>query len=330
MLELLDKKELDEASSIDEPLKHHYDVLFNEGWIKFNEIKWKLTHKKVNINGHEIEHPSLHSILFLNNNNRIVRPPMNPYLPLWFKTTPTNSKVRQQAQWLSACKALINEFHIHDFKNTIFLPPMVTDIRPWQWAGLRASVRYTYVIDFPYHLGQAESEVRRKINKAQKNGYLCERTTNMQHVYECLVSTELRQGFKHHLTLDDLILAQELVGEEHLRAYVAYAPNGEPVSAEVILHSPYNYGYGWVCGNKKEHLKNGTNQYLMYYAMEDLNVNGSMGLDLCGANMPNVSQNKMGWGVDIKPYYTIDNYSIKTVTKWSRDWFRYSRLKWEV
>jgi len=325
-LELLNEKVINEPSSINESLKPNYDVLFNEGWILFNEIKWKLTHKKIEINGPTVEHPCLHSIVFLNKNHSIVRPPVNPYLPLWFKTTPTNNKVHQQAQWLSTSKTFIKEFASHDFTDTIFLPPFVTDIRPWQWAGLRTSVRYTYIIDFPYSLKQTESEVRRKINKAHKNGYRCERTTNMQHVLECIVATELRQGFKHQLTLGDLILAQELIGEEQLRSYVAYAPNGEPVSAQVVLHSPNGYGYGWVCGNKKDHLTNGVNPYLMCYAMEDLSANGSKGLDLCGANIPNVAQNKMGWGADIRPYYTIDNYSMKTVAKWSRDWFRYSRL----
>lgn len=305
------------------------DVFFSEGWTVFNEIKWGVTSKKVHINGNETNQPSLEVNLFLNKQGKIVRPPMNPYLPIRFKTTSTSNKFRQNAQWLSICKSLMHEFSEHDLSNTIFLPTQIVDIRPWQWAGLRTSVRYTYVVEFPYNLGQADTEVRRKINKAQKHGYVCERTTNMRHVFECLLETETRQGFTHQLTLADLELALELISEDHLLAYVAYTPSGEPVSAEIILYSPGGYGYGWACGNKKEHLKNGVNQYLMHFAMEDLKSNCAKGLDLCGANIPSVAQAKMSWGVNVKPYYTIDSFSIQTLTKWSRDWIRYARKKGE-
>ncbi|MCR8641084.1 GNAT family N-acetyltransferase [Paenibacillus sp. N1-5-1-14] len=303
------------------------DVFFSDGWATFNEVKWGVTSKRINLVGYDTDQPSMHAMLFLNKEGRIVRPPMNPYLPIQFKGTSTSNVFRLNSQWLSLCKPLLQEFSQHQFSNTIFLPPHIQDIRPWQWAGLRTSVRYTYIIEFPYHIQQADATVRQKIKKAHKNGYIMERSTNMEHVFACLEETEAHQNFKHQITLEDLKLAYSLLGDKHFLAYVAYAPNGEPASAEIILYTPDGFGYGWACGNKREHLKYGTQFALTSYAIDDLKAMGAKGLDMCGANIPSVAQTKMSWGTPIAPYYTVDNFSIQTLTKWSRDWFRYARQK---
>lgn len=308
---------------------HHLNtepgIFFSEGWTMYNELKWGVKSHRMQFVGNDPSQLSLQANLFMNRKGKIIQPPMNPYLPIWFKPTPTQSTHRQNAQWLQISRSFIDQFCNFSFKGTLSLPPSVTDIRPWQWAGLRTSVRYTCVIDFPYGLHQADKQVRQKINKAQRLGYTCRRTANMEHVYECLRDTEIRQGFTHHLLKEDLELALDLLGEERFRAYVVYSPEGEPVSAEVNLYQEGEYAYGWAAGGKKDYMPHGVSQLLMKYSIDDLQSLGALGIDLCGANIPSVAQSKMSWGARILPYYTIDNFSMKTAMKWTRDWLRYTQ-----
>lgn len=298
------------------------DPLALDGWAEFNRVKWGACPEWVTLAGGPSGLPELRALLYQNRRGRIYAPPLNPYLAVSFTPTPTSLTFRVSRQWLDLGSQLAMEMRSRGLGNMPALPPSVVDARPWQWAGFRPTVRYTLYLDFPIDMSQADKAVRAKIAKAVKQGYIHTRSTDMKAVMECLASTERRQGFSHGLSVADLELARRLLGDEHFRAYVSYAPNGEPACTEVVLHRPGGRALNWVGGGKKEHLSSGTSQALALHALEDVKAAGAIGFDFVGANMSNISSAKADWGGYLAPYYRIEPLGLKSILLWVREWFR--------
>ena len=298
------------------------DPLFLPGWQEFNRLKWGVTPLPVQLGLENSDLPRLDAVLYLNPRGRVVRPPLNPYLAIAFQPTSTTHSFRIASQWMKVAQRLVSKMREFGLSRPLFLPPEVGDVRPWQWSGFRTSVRYTYHLDFPYDLRMADTGVRSRMRRAQRLGYVCERTTNVRAIWECLKATEERQGFDHRLTVEDLELARRCMGDEHLRGYVCYGPQGEPASAAYVLFSPGGKGIGWLHGAKKEHLSDGVVQLLDAFILEELQANGATEFDFVGANLPGVATAKSYWGCELIPYYVIEEPGLLAVMHAVRAWWR--------
>lgn len=297
--------------------------LFLEGWLEFNRIKWNVepVHKRFVLEDGAV--PRIETVYYLNKAGRIVQPGLNPYLPVAFEATPSPNRHRVCSQWLAVARQFVQDMQSHDLRNGVELSPEITDIRPWQWSGFRVSVRYTYYLELPLDCSSIDKATRNRIKRAEKLGYICERTDNMAHVLDCLNDTEKRQHFSYRLTMQDLELIQSLLGNEHLRAYVCYAPDGEPASSSVDLHVPGSRAIGWVGGTKRAHLQSGATQFLTSYELADLQNAGAIGIDFAGANIPSVAAAKRSWGGYLVPSYFIEGFTLRSMAKLARDWWRF-------
>jgi hypothetical protein len=299
--------------------------LFLEGWLEFNRLKWGFRPLRVKCTAQDSAIPAGEIVLYLDKSGKIVQPRLNPYLPIGFQSTPTENPRRLYPQWLAVATQLVREMRKRGLRGTVTFPPDIADVRPWQWAGFRASVRYTFHVHFPFDYEVIDKAAQRRIRKAQKAGYTCRRTTNMVDVLACLQETEQRQGFRHGLTTRDLECASELLGADQFRAYVCYAPDGEAAAVEVNLHCRGAAAVHWVAGNKQEHLFYGAAQCLRQFVFQDLEQAGASGIDLAGANIPSIAQAKTAWGGRLVPFYSVETYSARSVAKWVRDWSRFMR-----
>lgn len=309
---------------VESALQHKLpDVQFSEGWVAYQEIKWGVKATRISITKKKDEVPCLHTVLYHDSKGRLFHPPMSIYVPIYFQSSPTQKKCRQHMQFLELAQPLVDLFQSSGFKHTLAFSPQLLDIRPWQWAGFTTDIRYTFSIDFPYTLDKADKQVRNRVNKAVRHGYLFKQNPPFEHIAECLKATEKRQGFSHPLSLSDMKLAFQLLGEETLRTYAVYSPTGEPVSAQLVLHKEESRAYGWACGTKTEHASNGVFQLLEKETIDDLQRCGAVGYDFVGANLPNVAMSKMSWGGTLVPYYTLEPYGIRSAAKWIRNWWRY-------
>jgi hypothetical protein len=124
------------------------------------------------------------------------------------------------------------------------------------------------------------------------------------------------------LSVGDLELASRLLGE-HLRAYLCYAPDGEPASVSVVLHRSGGPAIGWVGGTRTAHLSSGAAQLVDRFSLDDLHACGATGFDWGGANIPGVSAAKAAWGSRLMPCYAIEEYGPRKLAKFMRDWWRF-------
>lgn len=299
--------------------------LFLDGWLEFNQIKWGVQPLRATYSTGNGEIPRAEVVYYLNNAGRIVQPRLNPYLPVVFESTPTQSMYRIYRQWLAVADNIVADMRVRGMHGRVELPPDVIDVRSWQWAGFRTEVRYTFFIDFPLDMQQVAKATRERIRKAQKSGYICQQTTNTAQVLACLQGTEERQGYEHGLTVQDLDQAHRLLGDEFLRMYICYAPNNEPASTRVCLHYPGGRAIGWLAGTKPEHLASGASQQLDHFSFEDLYAAGATGFDFVGANIPGIAAAKTGWGGQLVPSYTVEDFNVRSLAHWVYDRYRFMR-----
>lgn len=264
-------------------------------------------------------------LFFFNRRGHLYLPPLNPYHPFVFHPTPTDKPYKLTRQWHETAQAMIPDLLKSQRSASFVFPPEIADIRPLLWSGLKAEVKYTYVVSLPYTLDQASTEIRAKIKKAAAAGYRTAISRDMAEVHQCLQGTESRQGFSHQLTLQDLELAQELLGEQAFRAYVCYAPSGEPVSASVVVALDRQRAFGWIAASKTEHLPRGVVQQSQSFALQDLSDLGFAEFDFAGANLPTVAYSKTNWGGRVTPYYLVRPPGMKEILRAGRDWVQFVR-----
>lgn len=303
---------------------HAANPLLLDGWQEFNRIKWGVKAFKARFASSGSDLPSLDVCFYLDKRGRLFLPPRNPYNGLVFTPGTAGNIYRLNSQWSEAAGQLVNEMKARGVANGFVMPPEVKDVRPWQWAGFKVGVKYTFYADFPYDVNQAvHSSVRRKISKAVKLGYRCERNNNFVEVMDCLAETEARQGFKHQLTVSDLEMARDLMGDDCFRTYVSYDADGESAAAHIWLYSPGSRAIGWVGGCKTKHLSSGVNQLLLKYVLEDLQAAGACGIDDAGANIPSVAASKAKFGFRLVPYYYIEPYGLKQIALSAINWWKF-------
>ncbi|WP_223069754.1 GNAT family N-acetyltransferase [Paenibacillus caui] len=297
------------------------DIL--QQWAEFNERKWNCRTRRVQFRAPNS--PAYgEALFFLNQHGKLYLPPLNPYHPVRFHSTPTDKVIKLGRQWHEVAKTMIPELlKVRGAASFVFTPDIV-DIRPFLWNGFKADIKYTYLTDLPYSIDQAGANVRRKINKADEQGYRSARAFDMTEVYQCLQGTESRQGFNYQLSPEDLKMAQSLLGEQAFRAYVCYSKEGEPVSANVIIILDDNRPFKWIAGSKTEHLTQGVAQQVELFTLLDLASSGFKEFDFAGANISSVAASKANWGGRITPYYLLRTPGYKEVLRAGRDWLRFS------
>jgi hypothetical protein len=294
--------------------------LFLGGLLEYNKQRWGLELVNKHYEKMNAKVPFIDVAMFLDGKGKMCLPPWTSYLAIHFKPTATNKSFRLNEQWLELAGRPAKEMRQMGISGSIALPPDVTDARPWQWAGFHVSVKYTYIVDFPFSLDNADSDVRRMVNRAINTGYRCLKVNSMSEVIECLDSTQARRDFDLQLTEENLVLLRRLLGDEHFRVYICYAPNNEAVSAYTAFHIPGSRAIGWLGGTKAEHFKSGATQLTYKTMIEDLQAVGATGLDLAGANISTVAYMKAQWGCKLSPYYVIEDYDIETIKRSLKQW----------
>jgi hypothetical protein len=304
-----------------------YSTLFLDGLGEFVQRKWGVTQQIQRISEGSSELPAVEVHYFLDAKGRIWKPPNIPYLAARFQATPTRYRGRIDRQWLAVGSLLAEDMARRGVAMVIPLPPEISDVRPWQWAGFRADARYTFAIDLPYDPAQIDSGTRRYVARARKAGFRCERTLALGAAVACLQETEGRQGFTFDLNSDDLDLAQQLIGEEGFRQYVGYAPDGTPATAAVVLHAAGGCALGLVFGTSTAYLGSGVAQLVVQSILDDLTDAGAARFDFVGANLPSVATAKSGWGARLKPFYTVDGGRARALARHARDYWQFQRRR---
>lgn len=252
----------------------------------------------------------------------LFQPPYQPYLGIEFIPTPTSQPARITRQWHEAAAHLIGQLRAAGWSRWLTLPPEISDARPFLWAGLVVTPRYTYYLN--PHLTESERgqspEIPRKAKKAASAGFRIERNQDVDAAMRNMASTESRQQFDYALTKSQLKQALTALGPERLRFYNAYDLSGDPACTLIVLYSPGSVVRDWIAATAAHHLKSGVTQLLRQHLWEDLRTLDIAGFDFCGANIPSVAAAKAEFGGVLVPYYQIEplgwRYLARQTVRW--------------
>lgn len=282
-----------------------------DGWLKWNEEKWGVKAERVVYTKNEKEYPRLEGVIYINNNGNVVMPPRNPYLPFQFSSL-TIKNDRLYVDYQDIMQLFVEDLLKHGVFGVIALPPGFIDARPFQWNNFIVEPRYTF---FQYcSISYIKSpKITNKINKALHLGYKVERSDDWNAIANCLKGTEDVKGFSHHTSSEDLQKCADLLGNEVFRGYVVKDATGHPVSGGLRLVLKDGITIDWSQGAIHEHLKNGVNQLIYNFVLQDVKAAGAIGFDWVGANIPPVALAKSAWGAPLVSYLAIRQKNFRYI-----------------
>jgi hypothetical protein len=296
--------------------------LFSEGWLEFSREYWGVRPEKIKFALDRGDRPGVEAILLLNGKGKIVCPRTMPYLPISYRPEPGATKYAQHRDYLKVMGKLADEMCRRGIGQALSFSPEISDVRPWQWGGLVAEVRYTFCYDFPFDPNLIYHSTRRNIKATKKKGFTCHRVEKTEHVFQCLAQAQERQGFNYQISAEALRRIQALMGPEACRAYVGYSPAGEPVATLIALFAPGARALFWLAGmGRTDCAHYGFNEVLYEFTLQDLCGAGATGVDFVGANIPRVATAKARWGGHLVPFYTVEP-RIRNLLRHGREFLR--------
>lgn len=303
-----------------------YFPLALDGWLEYNAVTWGVRPLRTTYTLPGKDLPAIDTVIYLNRRGHLVLPPLNPYFPQRLITTPTESETRLTRQWLDLGAQVANDWRKRGLDGTLMLDPVITDARPFQWAGFREGLRYTLQLKLHLELDKTEHDARKNILKALRRDYTWCLADSAQDVVECLASSEERKHFSHMLSANHLGRLAQLLGPEHVSFCACYTASGEPASARVVLHAPGTCALDWIGGTKTQHLQTGATPLSILFAMQHVYEHGSTSYDFAGANIANVANSKMKWRGHLVPYITLQQHGVRSLARFMLDW----RWAWQL
>jgi len=280
------------------------DPLFHPGWIEFNVREWGVAADHVVFTPGSGRGWRLETVLYTDERGMLVQPPYNPYLPVHFECSGERLAAINRRKRI-ASQELAGRFKHHTLGDAIALSPVMSDIRPFRWAGLDATPHFTYHVDLHTYRQEADANVFSKARKAGRLGYSCEISKDYEAVVECLKGPQERKGFDYQVDARQLAAAAELVGEEGFLCIVARNSEREAIGARVLIYTVGGIAMALFAGIKTASLNDSINNLLAEYVLEFLARKGCTVLDFVGADMPGIAQMKEAWGGALVCYYAI-------------------------
>jgi hypothetical protein len=288
--------------------------LFSPAWQEFNLQQRGMRPLPVTYSLPGKRFPRLSGVLYLNRSGKVIQPRVNPYLP--FVLESEQQSPRQAARdWLTLAPLLANELLRRGLHSSMTLPASFTDGRPFQWAGLRCGVYYTFVIHFPFSLERVGSDVRRRISKARSLGYNCNVEAPAVDALACINESETRKGFGYRVELPALEQLRAALGPLGMRCYVTYSSEGRPAAAFVSLIQPGGTAYAFLTGSASWALSSGATQLTICTMLQDLQALGVACFDYVGAFNPSVSAAKAQWGGELVSHLNIEQISLRNLAR---------------
>jgi hypothetical protein len=289
--------------------------LLSDAWLEFNRQQWDCTPQRITLQLPGQALPRLDGVLYLNRAGRVFQPPMNPGLPL--ELQPSGAKPGQSAKdWLELGPLLAVELRRRGIHSSIGLPASFNDARPLTWTGLRCGVRYTFLIPFPFALTQtSESQVRKRLRKAEREGFRCTAQASLADVLACVEGSEQRQRFSYRIGRAPVAALQAALGPRAFRTYVTYAPDGRPASARVALFQPGGTALDWLAGTGGFAVSSGATQLTILRMLEDLQSAGAAAFDFNGADIERVAAAKANWGGQLTPLITVEQLNLRNLVR---------------
>lgn len=240
-------------------------------------------------------------------------PVLTPYGGMIYRPDP--GKRPSEAGYFNLTCAELLASHLRESYNYILLvhAPGMDDVRPFTWAGWRASIRYTYLLDITdvdslWDL--LERRVRTVIRNAENSlalggeipleefGRLYRRIYRDRNAAPPVPA-------KAVTALAGEVLKDGLGEMRSVRNEI-----GEVISVMVLVRDSRTV-YAWISGSLPGENNSGAFSLLFWDAVKRYSGDYAR-LDMVGANIPSIAFFKKGFGGELTPYYVTEAWSSRT------------------
>ncbi len=218
------------------------------------------------------------------------------------------SPTKREADWQNACNHFIQYLNNRYDHVRITHTPVLTDLRPFSWAGWKLNLRYTYHLEME---NQTESDLwerverrtRTAIRKAEKLGYIFQETSDIELLFD-----QYCKIYKDRPMPVNFSLVQHHVRSVYesglIRIFSVQAPNSETAAIVAFVENDHE-SYAWVAGADPSHNNSGAASLLYWKYLSQCSQNR---FDFVGANLPSIAFFKRGMGGNLVPYYTTEHF----------------------
>lgn len=202
----------------------------------------------------------------------------------------------------------------------------ITDLRPFLAKGWRVKPNYSYVVpigDLKAAYGRIEQNLRRLIERAEKNGFTVSDDNDFDSFYKLHYDTHKRKGAPLYLPISSFYRFFELLKERNLcRLYQVRTADQKVVAAQLVLTGPHPVSHTVCAAADSEYLSQGTTPFLRWRAFEALSQLGYRGNDLTDAALNDVTRFKSQLGGDLVTNWIV----VRPETRTYRTYLRMANL----
>jgi len=217
---------------------------------------------------------------------------------------------------------VLTEFLTSQEKNSFLdlsLPPTISDIQPAQWAGLKTSVKYTYLLSLDNSemelLAGMSAERRKNIRQSEKNNYEIRKNSDPLDVLILVRKSMRRAGEFFH----DNVL-ENMCAENHLMVdWFTVYKSGVPL-ATVIFASDQHTAYYLAGGHDATMNDSNAGSYAMWLSLCEAKNSGRSTFNFMGSSVPAIEQYFRHFGGKLTPYFKLERLpaSVKWIKKIKR------------
>ena len=199
-----------------------------------------------------------------------------------------------------------------DFYHQCFSPD-VMNWQPFYWMGYRQKTLYTFCIDYPNNMAEAEKHFSkttvRNLKRASQNGTVVElEDTRIFHQVNTM--TYARQGMDNPISFALLDRLYKACKERNAVLMLGVKDENGIISSVALFVYDSNTVYALMCGTDPK--KRGSNfQTMLTYEGIKFACDTGRRFDFEGSMMEGVVINILGFGAKMHPYYSIRKIFVK-------------------
>jgi hypothetical protein len=236
-------------------------------------------------------------------------PYLGPVIPLPRHPAKSAAKIEQLVELLTPT---LKRYPL----GRIFLPPEMSDVRPFISHGFAVLPRYTNRIRFsPEQEMDFLPQLRNKIRRGEKAGLTVETSEDAETLIELNQATYLRQGKKSIFSESFLRqLVKQMTAEGWGKLWLCRNPQGKALACRLLLQDEL-WGYDLLAAGadrEEDDEMASAGPYLVAKILASLRGEVS-GYDFCGANIPSIAAFKASFGGKLEPFFCIN---------WGKFWAR--------
>ncbi len=230
--------------------------------------------------------------------------PGRTYDGVQFRKLGESTNQKQEYEKLLSLQAL-EEFLERNFAfHQIVFPPIMTDIRAFQWAGAKVEPQYTYKVNLSTFSEERYTKSLIKELRSAKESGLTAQKCGIDELAALQKSSYGRHGRTPPIPTETLkVLLEKLDTSGLLKTTGAKDRSGRLLSAIAALRAgkdSYLFVGGMEAGGA-----GGASHLLYHEILKSEKENGMASVDFCGANTPSINLFKSAFGPELQVYFRI-------------------------